>query len=198
MILFINACVRQESRTKRLAEHYLKQQAGPATEEGTQQQDSPVTEVDLQQLHFPEVDDAFLAKRDRLCAEGRFDDPMFDLARQFASADSIVIAAPYWDLSFPAVLKQYLEQVCVVGITFCYSPEGIPQGLCRAKDLIYVTTVGGVQLPFDFGYGYVKALSEGYFGIRDFRLISAAGLDLVGADPEKILEESMREIELHL
>ena len=186
MILYINACVRQESRTKRLAEHYLKQQAGP------------VTELDLQQLHFPEVDEAFLAKRDRLCAEGRFDDPMFDLARQFASADSIVIAAPYWDLSFPAVLKQYLEQVCVVGITFCYSPEGIPQGLCRAKDLIYVTTVGGVQLPFDFGYGYVKALSEGYFGIRDFRLISAAGLDLVGADPEKILEESMREIELHL
>ena len=54
--------MRQESRTKRLAEHYLKQQAGPVTEEGTQQQDSPVTEVDLQQLHFPEVDDAFLAK----------------------------------------------------------------------------------------------------------------------------------------
>ena len=96
MILYINACVRQESRTKRLAEHYLKQQ------------DSPVTELDLQQLYFPEVDEAFLAKRDRLCAEGRFDDPMFDLARQFASADSIVIAAPYWDLSFPAVLIAHL------------------------------------------------------------------------------------------
>ena len=186
MILFINACVRQESRTKRLAEHYLKQQAGP------------VTEVDLGTLDFPSVDDAFLAKRDRLCAEGRFDDPMFDLARQFASADSIVIAAPYWDLSFPAVLKQYLEQVCVVGITFCYSPEGIPQGLCRAKELIYVTTVGGEYLPFEHGFGYVKALCESYFGIRDFRLIKAVGLDLVGADPEKILEESMREIELHL
>ena len=42
---------------------------------------------------------------------------MFDLARQFARAEIIVMAAPYWDLSFQAALKQYLEQVNVVGIT---------------------------------------------------------------------------------
>ena len=58
---------------------------------------------------------------------------MFDLARQFARAEIIVMAAPYWDLSFQAALKQYLEQVNVVGITFRYSEEGQPVPLCRAR-----------------------------------------------------------------
>ena len=60
---------------------------------------------------------------------------MFELARQFAAADQIVIAAPYWDLSFPAALKQYFEQINVLGITFAYTPEGVPKGLCRARKL---------------------------------------------------------------
>jgi len=38
---------------------------------------------------------------DALIAAGSFDDPMFALARQFAAADEVVIAAPLWDLSFP-------------------------------------------------------------------------------------------------
>ena len=41
---------------------------------------------------------------------------MFDLASQFQQADEIVIAAPYWDLSFPAILKLYLENIYVTGV----------------------------------------------------------------------------------
>ena len=41
---------------------------------------------------------------------------MFDLAKQFAEADEVIIAAPFWDLSFPAALKQYFEQINVLGI----------------------------------------------------------------------------------
>ena len=75
--------------------------------------------------------------RDRLISEGSLDSPVFDLARQFSEAETIVIAAPYWDLSFPAVLKQYFEQVNVVGITFRYTEEGIPEGLCKADRIFY-------------------------------------------------------------
>ncbi|MBR2531516.1 MAG: NAD(P)H-dependent oxidoreductase [Lachnospiraceae bacterium] len=179
MILLINACVRQESRTKRLADHYL------------QRFNEPVTEVDLQKISFPLADEDFLSRRDRLCEEWRLDDPMFFLARQFASADHIVIAAPYWNLSFPAALQQYFEQICVRGITFMYNAEGNPQGLCRAQELIYITTAGRDPVPWDYGYGYVKALAESYFGIREVRLIQAAGLDMIGADTEAILAESI-------
>lgn len=92
-ILFINACVRKGSRTRRLAEQLLLKL------------DKPYEEVCLEEIAFPTVDEDFLSMRDRLMEEGDFDDPVFDLARQFSEAEKIVIAAPYWDLSFPAALK---------------------------------------------------------------------------------------------
>ena len=114
---------------------------------------------------------------------------MFDLARQFANADEIVIAAPFWDLSFPAALKQYFEQINVLGITFRYTPDGFPQGLCKAKKLYYITTAGGEFFPEEYGYGYVKALAQNFYGIKDVELIKATGLAIDGADEEKILED---------
>ena len=170
-ILFINACVRGESRTKKLAEKLLEKL------------NRPVEEVRLEEINFPIVDEDFLNMRDRLISEGSLDSPVFKLARQFSEAETIVIAAPYWDLSFPAVLKQYFEQVNVVGITFRYTEEGIPEGLCKADRIFYV------------GFGYVKALAQGYYGIGDVRLIEAVGLDIYGADVEAILEEAEETIE---
>ena len=180
MVLFINACVRKESRTKELAEFLLSKR------------NEPYEEVDLNAISFPAVDEAFLQRRDRLIEQQVFSDPLFDLARQFADADEIVIAAPFWDLSFPAALKQYLEQINVVGVTFSYTQEGIPAGLCRAKRLTYITTAGGEFFPEKFGAGYVKALAQSFYGIPEFRLVKATGLDLDGADVEAILESAKK------
>ena len=177
-ILFLNACVRRESRTKRLADRLLAKL------------NRPFAEIRLHGLAFPAVDEAFLRKRDRLIAGGDFSDSLFALARQFADAETIVIAAPYWDLSFPAALKQYFEQINVVGITFRYTEEGVPVGLCRAKRLFLVTTAGGLYVPEEFGFGYIKALAQNFYGIRDVRLLQAVGLDIVGADVEAILREA--------
>ena len=182
-ILFINACVRGESRTKKLAEKLLEKL------------NRPVEEVRLEEINFPIVDEDFLNMRDRLISEGSLDIPVFKLARQFSEAETIVIAAPYWDLSFPAVLKQYFEQVNVVGITFRYTEEGIPEGLCKADRIFYVSTAGGGYAPTEFGFGYVKALAQGYYGIGAVRLIEAVGLDIYGADVEAILEEAEETIE---
>lgn len=65
---------------------------------------------------------------------------MFDIGKDFAEADEIVIGAPYWDLSFPAALKIYIEHAAVMGVTFHYTEEGRCEGLCRAKHLTYITT----------------------------------------------------------
>ena len=178
MILYVNACVRKESRTKRLADRLLEKLNGT------------VEEMRLDTISFPTVDRDFLIHRDELIAAGDFDNPLFALARQFAASDVIVVAAPYYDLSFPASLKQYLEQINVVGITFRYSEAGVPVPLCKAKRLYYVTTAGGNYVPDEFGFGYVKALAEGYYGIKDVELIKAVGLDIVGADVEGIMKEA--------
>ncbi len=182
MILFVNACVRKESRTKRLADAVLS---------GL---NDTVTELRLEEIRFPAVDESFLCRRDSLIEKEAFDDPLFGLARQFAAADRIVIAAPYWDLSFPAALKQYFEQICVRGITFVYTDDGYPRGLCRAEELIYVTTAGGQYLPWEYGYEYVKTLAEQFYNIPKVRKVSASGLDILGADPERILREAIEQL----
>ena len=50
-------------------------------------------------------------------------------------------------------------------------------------------TAGGDYAPDEYGFGYIKALAEGYYGITDVRLIKATGLDIIGADVEAILQE---------
>jgi len=182
MILLINACVRKDSRTKRLADALLGKLNGE------------VEEIRTSEMDFPVADEAFLQKRDDLIAKKKWDDPLFAPARQFAKADTVVVAAPYWDLSFPASLKQYFEQINVLGITFEYSPEGFPVPLCKAGKLYYVTTAGGSFVPEDYGFGYVKALAQGFYGIKDVELIKATGLDIYGADVEEIMNRAVGEI----
>lgn len=182
MVLFVDACVREESRTKRLAEHLIRTL------------DVKCDHLRLDDCSFPKADAGFIKKRDSLLREGALSDTMFDPARQFAEAEEIIIAAPFWDLSFPAVLKTYLEQINVVGITFRYTEDGRPEGMCRAKRLFYVTTAGGTFLPGQYGFGYVEALAKNFYGIGEVEFIKAMGLDIEGAETEKILQECEEEI----
>ena len=183
MILFVNACVRAgHSRTLRLADVLLKQL------------NEPFTELNLSNINFQPVDYAYIQTRDLLLSEGDYMNPMFDLARQFAESDTIVIAAPYWDLSFPAMLKQYFEQINAIGITFKYSEEGYPVGMCKAKKLYYITTAGGMFFPEEYGFGYIRALAENFYGIKECIMFKAVGLDIYGADEEQILLECEKQI----
>ncbi len=182
MKLFINACVREESRTKLLSDAMLFKLGA-------------FEEVRLENIDFPKTNESFLKKRDSLIASQSFDDPIFTLARQFANAEIIVIAAPYWDLSFPAMLKQYIEHINVLGITFEYTPDGIPIGLCKAKKLYYVMTAGGTFVPEEFGFGYIKSLAESFYGIKDVELIKAIGLDVYGADEKAILKDALKRMD---
>ena len=127
MTLYINCCVREESRTERLAKAVLRKLAGE------------FTELNLYEENLKPLDRDTLNKRTALIEQGDYSDPMFDYAKQFASADTIIIAAPYWDLSFPAILKTYIENINVNGITFSYSEKGYPVSLCKAKKLIYIS-----------------------------------------------------------
>lgn len=179
MLLFINGCVREESRTLELAKAVLAKEAGE------------IQEVRLYPNGPEGLNAETLHQREELLKKGEYSHPMFRWANQFAQADTVVIAAPYWDLMFPAKVRAYLEEVSVSGITFQYSAKGIPQGLCKAKRLIYVTTAGG-PIIHNFGFDYVKALAQSFYGISDVRLVKAEGLDIWGADVEAILEEAKK------
>ena len=176
-ILFINACIRENSRTLELAKHVLSKLSGN------------VTKIELNKMNLKPLDLDTLKLRDNSNMKKDFSDSTFDLAKQFANADTIVIAAPYWDLMFPAVMKNYLETITVNGLTFCYGKDGRPQGLCKAKRLIYVTTAGG-PIIHNFGFEYVNAISRSFFGIEKVDFVSAQCLDIYGADVSKSLKEA--------
>ena len=174
-ILFINACVRPCSRTLELAETLLMKL------------DGDVQEIKLYENPLPVLDLNGMEKRNRAAKTGDFSDPAFDVAKQFAAADVIVVAAPYWDLMFPAALKVYLENITVAGITFRYSDEGRPKSLCKAKELHYVTTSGGFIGQNDFGFSYIQALAQNFFGIAEIHRYTAEGLDVFGIDAEEAM-----------
>ncbi len=179
-ILFINACVRDNSRTAELAKVLLDGLGGE------------VREIDLRNEIIQPLDAESLSLRDSLVMEHNTEHPMLRYAGDFAEADTVVIAAPFWDLSFPSLLKIYLEAVTVVGITFRYE-NNAPLGLCRSDRLFYVTTAGGPIFK-DFGFSYVKELAESLYGIKQTKCFRAEGLDIVGADVDGIMKKAKSEI----
>ncbi len=183
-VLFVNACVRgKDSRTDQLCRDYISKL--PA---GTE-----VTEINLDEACLKPLDKEMLQKRDELLAAKNFDDPMFDYAKQIMEADYVLIGAPYWDLSFPALLKIYLEQCSVTGLTYIYNEMGIPEGQCKAKSLTYITTSGGPIGDFNFGYDYIKGLCL-LFGIPKTYFASAEALDVWGNDVTKIMADAKDKI----
>ncbi len=187
MLLFVNACVRREnSRTLRLAKKLLGK---------LDEQDDQIETIDLTENTISPLTPELLKERESLAMSGDFSGPVFQYARQFAKADTIVIAAPFWDMSFPALLKIYIERICVVGVTFTYTADDQPVGLCKAKKLYFVTTGGGVIPENNFGFMQIKALAEGFFSIPEIICIKADRLDYAGADPGEYLKRAEDEIE---
>lgn len=181
-ILYINSCVRKNSRTKILSDYLIKKLG------------NNVTELTLDKISLMPIDENFLQKRENFIATSNFDDEMFLYAKEFISADIIVIATPYWDLSFSSMLKVFIEHINVSKLVFYYTDEGKIVSLCKAKKLYYVTTKGGYGSD-DFGYKYVEALCHSLYGINDVVLIKAEGLNVYGNNVENILAQTKENID---
>lgn len=190
-ILFVNACVRgEESNTLKLCK--------VALEEWKQRYpEAQFSEVNLEQIRPQALYPEDIKRRDDFRHAGTLSDPMFDFAHQFAKADKILIGAPYWDLSFPAVLKIYLEHISVVDITFRYTEHG-PVGCCQADELLYITTSGGPVGPADnMGFDYIKGLCTAFYGISKLHCFAVNGLEM-GGDIDAMICEGERKLRLQM
>ena len=191
-VLFVDACARgwEVSRTYAVAETFMN-----AYRE--QHPEDEIEELTLAGLGLTYFTGRELEDRDALLARGGQADDYFRLARQFAAADRIVIAAPYWDLSFPALLKVYIERVSVSGITFLPEPDGRLRGLCRGEKMLLITTSGGDFTNEDMSlYGTALSYLRGIcamFGVDAFDYLWTHGLDIVGNNPEAILRGAKKQ-----
>ena len=180
-LLFVDCCISQrgeESRTRKLAEAYLKAwlDRHPETE--------LETVIPEELLALPLFDVEMLNERETLAQSGRFDDHVFDMARQFREANAIVVAAPYWDMSYPAALKVYIEHISAVGLTYHYEMDGV-HGDCKADHLVYLTSGGDFEHEDSIGVLHWRQLCR-LFGIERFEYVFAGGLDI---DPALTAEQ---------
>jgi len=186
-LLFINSCPRVEgvSRTLKLCDVFLEKYK-------RNHNDTELIRRDLfaESIKCYSLDE--IEERDKLITQKAFENPMFKYAHEFSESDKILIGAPYWDLSFPAILKAYIESVCVNGITFHYTASGV-EGLCVAKKLMYITTSGGFAGEKGYGIQYIEAIGE-FLGISDYLFFSADGLDIAELDTTEIMKKAVVDI----
>lgn len=137
--------------------------------------------IDLRGNSFTAADSAILEDRDK----GIVPFEHVALAKKVAEADRIVIAAPFWDMSFPAALKVFFENISLFGVTFD-SNEKECYGLCKAEKVMYITSRGmniSTGDPLEQATPYIKALSH-LWGLGELTVIAAQNMDY--SSPEEI------------
>ena len=180
-VLFVDCCIRgEQSRTWALAQTFLENLPN----------DCEVTRLRLTEQALMPMTGEYFEARQKILDRGELDHPRFFYAHQFQQADLVVIAAPFWDLAFPALLKIYIEQISVDGITFASTAEGLT-GLCKATDMVYLTTRGGFYAddPMEMGSRYMQALCK-FYGTGRYHCIGADGMDVAGFDGAASLEKA--------
>ena len=127
-LVVIDACIRgEESRTRRIA--------APIVEALSRRY--AVTSYKLADFPMEPLTAKTYAER----AAGIVPAWAREAAKAVAEADRIVIAAPFWDMSFPALLRTFLEHISLYDITFTDNGRSCV-GLCKCEKVMYITTRG--------------------------------------------------------
>lgn len=185
-VLYIKANIKNEgeSRTFKVSDSFVEEY----------KKNNPEDEIITLDLYKENID--FLRHDDLGKIFGPKDEeskknPILKYAYQFAEADKYIIAAPMWNLSFPAILKAYIDYVSVTGITFKYTAEG-PVGLLNNKKAVHIVSRGGdyENAPYEMGDRYLRTIL-GFFGIREIETIAVDGLDVMGVDVQAKVEEGI-------
>ncbi|HIA6658553.1 TPA: FMN-dependent NADH-azoreductase [Staphylococcus aureus] len=171
--------------------------AGKAFIETYQQQhpDDEVKHIDLFETYIPVIDKDVLTGWGKMSnGETLTDDEQMkvsrlsDILEEFLSADKYVFVTPMWNLSFPPVVKAYIDAISIAGKTFKYSAEG-PQGLLTDKKVLHIQSRGGYYTEdpaanFEMGDRYLRTIMT-FLGVPSYETII---IEEHNAEPHKTEE----------
>lgn len=163
-LFYVDACLREGSNTKKIADAIFDELSNKYEMETVRLSDSS----------FPIVNNDILNDR----ANGIVPEEYVEMAKKLAAADRLVIAAPFWDMSFPSALKVFFENMSLFNVTFA-SNEKECFGLCKAEKVLYITTRGmNISTGDDLEQAtpYIKALSK-LWGLGELYVVSAQNMD---------------------
>lgn len=185
-VLYIKANPKrdEESETFKLANVFLNEYKAKNPQD-------EIIELDLYKENIKPLDSELLQEM-----FSKQDGEILKQAKLFASCDKYIIAAPMWNLSFPAILKVYFDYIMYVGIAFKYTESG-PIGLLNDKPrkLVHIVTRGGLYSEgpaseFEMGDRYIRTIFN-FIGIRDIKTLK---LELTNVLSKEQLEEVSRTV----
>jgi FMN-dependent NADH-azoreductase len=176
-ILQINASARREgANSTRLANAIVDRlkAANP---------DAQVTLRDLAVTPHPMLDEAALGalftpadqRTPEQAARAALDDA---LIAEIQAHDTIVLGVPMYNFGIPAQLKNWIDAIARVGVTFRYTEAG-PEGLLKGKKVYLALARGGLyrDTDKDAQVPYLKNVL-GFLGMTDLSFIYAEGLNM--------------------
>ena len=169
-MIFINACMRdKDSRTLKLAKSIIR---------GHEAETINISELRL--MPYTEKSNP---------TNKPIDEKYIKLAKKIAECDGLVIAAPFWDMSFPALLKVFLEKLSIQNVMFEDNGKTC-SGIAKCPYMFFITT-RGMYIPDDSDLEqatpYLKALCQ-LWGIKQFDYVSAYNLDYL---PEEEIQDRL-------
>jgi FMN-dependent NADH-azoreductase len=192
-LLYLDASPRGErSASRRLGAKYLA--AWQAAHQG-----APVVTRDLGRTPPPFVTEAWVegayapadqqspAARDAMAISNAYVDELL-------AANEVVIATPIYNLSIPAMLKAWIDQIVRAGRTFNRGSGGFV-GLAGGKRVTVIVSSGGDLRPSGPGaaYNFVEPYLRtvfGFIGITDVRFVYAHSLN---SGNDALTEQSLSE-----
>lgn len=124
---------------------------------------------------------------------------MSKLCDQFVSASIYVVASPMWSLSFPAVLKDYIDCIIQADKTITFH-EDKPSGLLNdsPRTFIYVQS-SGANIPWllkpvlDKGLNYVEDIIK-FIGVSKFEELLVDGTGTTETEKYEAIEKAKGKI----
>lgn len=175
------------------------------------QENYNITELDLYSAGIPEPNYKCFESRATLVTGEKYEkldkatkdivDKMNSLSDQFLQADIIIIASPMWSLSFPSVLKRYLDCI-ILNNKLIFIDDKNVKGLLNYKDrtMIYIQSSGGdypnlMQSMFNPGISYIESIFK-FLGINTFKKLLIEGTEMSDIGKEKAIEKGLEDIEV--
>jgi FMN-dependent NADH-azoreductase len=172
--------------------------------------DYTVEELDVYNEDIPEMNHVFLTGWVQLKSGADYDalneqdkesvDKINSLCNQFLAADTYVIAAPMWSMSFPSRLKQYIDCILLNGKAINLTPQKA-KGLLddKIRKMVYIQSSGGkfpkiIDWKFNYGVNYFHDMFKS-LGVKEFYKILIQGTDMVDIGKDKAWKDAAEDFE---
>lgn len=176
-ILQINASARHEgANSTRLANAIVDRLKSANPDAGVSLRDLAVTPHPM--LDNAALDALFTPADQRTpeqAARAALDDA---LIAEIQAHDTLVLGVPMYNFGVPVQLKNWIDAIARVGVTFRYTEAG-PEGLLKGKKVYLALARGGLyrDTDKDAQVPYLKNVM-GFLGMTDLHFIYAEGLNM--------------------